>query len=259
MIRKKEIPLKIELFSDGEDSQFTIRSKREILSILKGIARESTRAALYYGEGDDFILTTMLQLDEQGMWLEVDPIATNNQRILHSDKIIFISSYHQVKVQFVAHRIEHALLDNGAAFYIPLPESLLRIQRREYFRLTTPASNPLRCIIPIFQSVVMDEKNTPLARREATIMDISGGGIALVCETLETELLPGKIYENCRIHLPGIGTITATIKVKNSFEITLHNGQLSKRAGCEFIHLTGEADTLLQRYVVQLQSETIRL
>lgn len=256
MIGKKEIPLKIELFSDGEDSQFTIRSKREIQSILKGIARENTRAALYYDEGDNFILTTVLELDEHGMWLEVGPIATSNQRILHSDKIIFISSYHQAKVQFVAHRIEHAVLDNSAAFYIPLPDSLLRIQRREYFRLTTPVSNPLRCIIPISPPVAMDELNSPVSRREVTIMDISGGGIALVCETHETALLPGKIYESCRIQLPGIGTITATVKVKNSFEITLHNGLRSKRAGCEFTHLSGEAATLLQRYVVQLQSES---
>ena len=48
MIRKREVPLKIELFADGEDSQFIVSSKREIQSILNGIVRESTRAALYY-------------------------------------------------------------------------------------------------------------------------------------------------------------------------------------------------------------------
>jgi hypothetical protein len=148
MFRKKEVPLKIELFSDGEDSRFTIRSKREIQSILKGIAHEGTRAALYYDEDDDFILTTLLAANEQGLWMELGPIAAGNQRILHSERVIFISSYHQAKVQFVADSIENAVLNNLAAFYIPLPDSLLRIQRREYFRLTTPVSNPLKCIIP---------------------------------------------------------------------------------------------------------------
>jgi c-di-GMP-binding flagellar brake protein YcgR len=253
MIKNKEVPLKIELFSDGEDSQFSIRSRREILFILNGIAQDGARAALYYDEGNDFILTTALKVNEQGMWLDVGSMAASNQRILRSNKIIFISSHRQVKVQFVASCIENALLENRAVFYLSLPDSLLRIQRREYFRLTTPANNPLKCIIP----VPLVESGTPVAKREVTIMDISGGGIALVCEAHDTELQPGKIYANCRISLPNVGTITATVKVKNSFEITLRNGKISKRAGCEFTYLTGEAATLLQRYVTYLQSETL--
>jgi len=257
MFKKREVPLKIELFSDGEDSQFRIRSKREILSILKGVAQEGARAVLYYDEGNDFILTTTLKVDEQGMWLDIGSIAASNQRILHSNKIIFISSYHQVKVQFVANRIENVLLDNCAAFYLPLPDSLLRIQRREYFRLTTPASNPLRCIIPVSPPSAMAVPEASIPRREVTIMDISGGGVALVCEAHDTELRPGRIYEDCRISLPGVGTIIVTVKVQNSFEVTLRSGQISKRAGCEFTHLSGEAATLLQRYVAHLQSETL--
>ena len=255
MIRNKEVPLKIELFSDGEDSQFRVRSKREILSILNGIAHDGSRAVLYYDEGNDFILTTVLKVNEQGLWLDVGTIEMNNQHILRSNKIIFIGSRHQVKVQFVVNHIENALLENRVTFYLPLPDSLLRIQRREYFRLTTPASNPLKCIIPV--SPPITESDTFIAKREVTIVDISGGGIALVCEAYDTELHPGKIYTDCRISLPGIGTISATIKVKNSFEITLRNGQISKRAGCEFTNLNGASDTLLQRYVVHLQSETL--
>lgn len=257
MIKKKEIPLKIELFSGEDDQQFTIRSKREILSLLHGIAQEKTHAALYHDEGNDFILSTLLKANEHGIWLEMGSIAASNQRILHSDKIIFISSRHQVKVQFVANRIEHALLENRAAFYLPLPDSLLRIQRREYFRLTTPASNPLSCIIPASPSIAASEPDAHVARHEVTIMDISGGGLSLVCAAHDTELYSGKVYADCRISLPGIGVISATVKVKNSFEVTLRNGQVSKRAGCEFIHLGGEDATLLQRYVAHLQSETL--
>ncbi len=257
MIKSREVPLKIELFSDGEDNEFRVRTDREIRSILNGIAQDGARAALYYGEGNNFLLTTVLKVNEQGIWLDVGSIETDNQRVLRSNKIIFISSRHQVKIQFVANRIENVLLENRAAFFLHLPDSLLRIQRREYFRLTAPVSNPLKCIIPVFPPITLVEPDTHIARREVTIMDISGGGIALVCEAHDTELQPGAIYEDCRISLPDIGTISVTVKVKNSFEVTLRNGQISKRAGCEFVHLGGEASTLLQRYVVQLQSETL--
>jgi len=255
MIRKRDVPLKIELLSEGDDSRFTLRSRGETLSILQGIVRENSRAALYYGEGDDFILTTMLKVTELGIWLEVGPISSNNQRILLSKKIIFISSFHQVKIQFLANHIESAILDNYSAFLIPFPDKLLRIQRREYFRLTTPANKPLKCIIPLSQAIVTDQSGSSISKRELTIMDISGGGVALVCEVNDTALLPGNSYQDCKIQLPEIGVISATIKVQTSFEVTLRNGKRSKRAGCEFIHLSGEAASLLQRYVVKLQSE----
>lgn len=257
MIKNRKALLKIELFSGGEDSQFRIGSKREVQSILNGIAQDGMQAALYYDDGNDFILTTILKVNEQGVWLDVSSMAASNQRILRSNKIVFISSHNLVKVQFVASRIENALLENRAAFYLPLPDSLLRIQRREYFRLTTPASSPLRCIIPVAPPADLDEPATPMLKREVTIMDISGGGVALVCEAHDTELQPGEVYADCKIRLPGIGTISATIKVKNSFEVTLRNGRVSKRAGCEFTRLSGEAATLLQRYVAHLQSETL--
>jgi len=263
MARQKEVSLEIELFSSGEDREFRIRSKREIQSILHGIAQEGMRTALYYDDGNDFILTTALEVSEQGMWLDVGSMAVSNQRILQSDEIVFISSHRQVKVQFVAKRIEKALWENRAAFYLPLPDSLLRIQRREYFRLPAPAGAPLRCIIPVPPPVDPDDKDKPgkpdkpMLRREATIMDLSGGGMALVCETEDAELQPGKIYEDCLIRLPGVGTISATVKVKNTFEVTLRNGLISKRAGCEFVRLNGEAAALLQRYVAHLQSEAL--
>jgi len=275
MTRKKEVSLEIELFSSGEDREFRIRSKREIQSILHAIAQENMRTALYYDDGKDFILTTALEVSEQGMWLDVGSIAASNQRILHSDEIIVISSHRQVKVQFVANRIENALFEDRPAFYLPLPDSLLRIQRREYFRLPAPAGAPLRCIIPVPPPADPDDTDDPeklekpeklkkpdkpdtlMLKREATIMDLSGGGMALVCETEDAELQPGKIYEDCKIPLPGIGTISATVKVKNTFEVTLRNGLVSKRAGCEFVRLDGEANALLQRYVAYLQSEAL--
>lgn len=257
MNHKKEVPLKIELFSDGDDSQFRIHSKREIQSILHGIAQEGARAVLYYGESNDFILTTLLGVNEQGLWVDTGSLADDNKRILHSKKIIFISSHHQVKVQFVAHHIENALFNNGAAFHLPLPDSMLRIQRRDYFRLTTPVNNPLRCIIPVTPPAHPVQPGTLISKREVTIMDISVGGVALVCEEYDTELQPGKIYPDCKISLPDIGTVTATVKVKSAFEITLRNGLVNKRVGCEFIYLNGDAAALLQRYVTHLQSKAI--
>ena len=250
MAKEKEIPLKIELLSDGEDSEFRIHSNKEIQSILRGIARTRSLAALYYDDENDFIMTSLLGVDEHNVWLDVSPRETDNLRILASHKIIFVSSYLQVKVQFVAHSIESTCFKNKKAFCLPMPNSLLHLQRRDYFRLLVPVKKPLTCVIPT-------KPGTPVLKSCPTIMDIGGGGVALVCEEHDTEFQPGKVYSVCNIQLPNVGLLTATILVKNIFIITMHNGEVKKRAGCEFIHLNGTMAILLQRYLTHLQSERL--
>lgn len=250
MVKEREIPLKIELLSDGESSEFRIHSKKEIQSILRGIARTGALAALYYDDENDFILTTLLGVDEHNIWLDVSPRETDNQRILPSNKIIFVSSHLQVKVQFIAHNIDNVLFQNKKVFCLPMPNSLLHLQRREYFRLLVPVKKPLTCIIPA-------KPSAPVLNNSPTIMDISVGGVALECQEHDTEFRPGKIYSACNINLPNIGMLTATILVKNIFIITMRNGEVKKRAGCEFIHLNGTMAILLQRYIAHLQSESL--
>lgn len=246
MSRRKDVPLKIELFSGGEDRRFLVHSRKEIQFLLNAIAQKGTRVALYYDEGNDFILTTALSVDERGIWLEPGPSAKENLRLVQSKKIIFISSHHQVKIQFVSHQAESVHYREAAAIYLPLPDTLMRIQRRDYYRLVTPAVHPLKCVIP-------SSPESAAHKREMTIMDISGGGLALVCETEDIELLPGKVYHDCRIPLPDNTTIVATIEVRNAFSITTPQGIVQKRTGCQFVNLDGKMAIQLQRYITQQQ------
>jgi hypothetical protein len=44
--------------------------------------------------------------------------------------------------------------------------------------------------------------------------------------------------------------------VKNTFEVTLREGIVKRRAGCEFIQMDGKMAILLQRYITHLQSSS---
>ena len=255
MRNNREAPLTKENLSGAENSKFLIYSPTEIQFILQSIIKEGARAVLYYGGGDDFILTTLLGVDARGAWLDVGTNAADNQSLIQSDNLIFIGSHLQVKVQFEVLYLETMQYENRPAFFLPLPDVMLRLQRREYFRLPIPASRPLKCFIPVTPPTI--EQNISIPKREVTIMNISVGGMALVCEEQDTELLPGETYSNCQISLPGTGILTATIRVKNSFEVTLRNGIIRKRAGCEFIHMGREMTLMLQRYIARLQSEAL--
>lgn len=242
----KDIPLKIEIFSSDEDDKHRITSAKEIEFVLHYIADKRARVALYYGDANDFILTTLLDVDNNGMWLEQSPNDPDNRRIAGSSKLVFVSSHLQVKVQFTAHQASAVVHQGYPAFYLPLPDSLYRLQRREYYRLMAPVNEPLRCVIAM--------KKPPAKRPlEFTIMDISCGGVGLTCAEVDTELVPGESYPDCRIDLPEVGTISGTIEVKTLALLTSASGHIHKRAGCKFKNLDGQSTILLQRYVMNMQ------
>lgn len=247
----KDIPLKIEILTSEKDDQYRITSAREIEFVLQNIARDGSRIALYYSDAEDFILTKLLAADASGLWLEKRPSARENKHVAESRKLIFVSSHHQVKVQFSADHIAVTTYHEQPAFFIKLPKSIYRLQRREYFRLSTPVSDPLLCVIPGAETIAHNP-------HEITIMDISGGGVGLTCTEQDTVLVPGQSYENCKIDLLDEGEFIGTIEVKNMVVLSTPTGKTVRRAGCEFKNLDGASTILLQRYVTNMQRARIK-
>lgn len=247
-MRTKEVPLKIEMLSGKEESDYLISNPREIVSILQTIAQRKSRIALYYNEGSSMVLTMVLAADNDGVWVDASADPIDNRHIERSQRIVFVSTHNQAKVQFVAGDAVLGEYDGSPAFSLSLPRKLLRLQRRDYYRLVTPVTNPLKCII----RPVPDQLHS---EHEITVMDISIGGVALVCEASGVELQPGMIYDHCRIELPEVGTIETSIEVKNNFEITARNGKVMRRAGCTFLKPDSVTTMLLQRYVARMQQQ----
>ena len=249
----QEIPLTIEKFYNDEEDKFLIYSKKEIQLILQAIAQKKSRAILYFDGGKQFIPTLLLDADPEGMWLDVGPSEEGNTQILSSNDITLVSMYHHAKVQLASAQIFLASYAGHPAFYMRLPEKMLRLQRREYFRLPISGDAPLKCIVPV-DPALSEKSSKP---DEVTIMDISVGGIALICKEHNIKLEAGQSYPDCRINLPGIGTLVVTIQVKNLFDVTAKNGVITKHAGCEFMQLNGQMSMLLQRYIAQMQRQLV--
>lgn len=248
MVKEKEIPLKIEVFSNNEDNDFLIHAKNEIQYILRSVHERKTRAALYYNEGNSFVLTMLLAVSDEGIWIDPPSNPQDNRNILNSNRIIFVSTHNQAKVQFVV-SVAHAVIYNGTdAIFISLPKKILRLQRRDYYRLAAWPQNPLKCVL----KSVPDQKQN---KHEVTIMDISIGGLALVCQENSLELTPGTTYTNCEIDLPEVGVLIATVQVKNAFEVTSRSGEKLRRAGCVFVNPNNNATSFLQRYVAYMQRQ----
>ena len=240
----KDIPLKFEILTNQEDDEYLITARREIEFFLQSLAKNGSLIALYPSGSDDFILTTLLKVGSTGLWVEQSNNPDKNKRLTEAKKLFFVSSLAQVKLQFISEKADVATHDGYPALFLPFPKSIHRLQRREYFRLSTPIENPLRCMIP-------DAKKETF--HEATIMDISGGGVGLASSEEDTLLTLGKVYPDCRISLPDIGELRFSIEVRNMVTIPTLNGKSIRRAGCAFKNLESSAMVLLQRYITAMQ------
>ncbi|MFZ2302516.1 MAG: flagellar brake protein [Gallionella sp.] len=237
--------MRYETLSRSEENEHGIISVKEIVSILKHIAENATQVALYYADGNYFILSTLLGVNEKGLWLEQSTNERDNKRILESDELILVSIHLDVKVQFSAKQARGVEYQGYAAFHLPLPKIIYRLQRRESFRLEIPSAKPLHCLVP-----VGEPGSVKLC--EVSLMDISVGGMKLTYAEGDVELVQGQSYENCQIKLPD-GTVNVTMIVRGMSSLPTKSGHNIKRVGCQFINLSNASDILLQRYVNSMQ------
>jgi c-di-GMP-binding flagellar brake protein YcgR len=229
--------------------KYLLHSKKEILFILRAMRDKGDLITVYFNQGTDFLLTTLLDVDEGGILLDPGSNADMNSRALASDKLVFIATHDKVKIQFSVRHLARTKFEGREAFRAAVPDEMLRLQRREFYRLTAPIAHPLRCFIPV---KLADGTRTTL---ETTVIDISGGGLAVMAPPEGVEFETDHLFENCRIELPEVGTVTTTLRVRNVFEFTLRSGSRIKRSGCQFVDLPGPMLTLIQRYIIRIERE----
>lgn len=244
-------PLRFELMQADDYSKYLLRSKKEIVFILRAMHDKGALITVYFNQGNDFLLTTLLSVSGDGGSMLLDPgsNAEMNRKALASDKLIFIATHDKVKIQFNVKHLAKAEYEGREAFRAAIPEELLRLQRREFYRLTAPIAHPIRCVIPVKMA---DGSKTTV---ETTVIDISGGGLGVMAPPEGLEFETDHLFENCRIELPDVGTVLATLRVRNVFEFTLRSGAKTKRAGCQFVDLPGQMLTLIQRYIIRVERE----
>lgn len=255
---KKDIPLTIETITEEDEQECLVTSARQIKSILRTIADAGTNSALYYTPNHNFIMTSVLDVDEDGLWIEQGSTATVNYLITESKKLTLVSSHAQVKVQFTVDVAASVSYDGYPALFLPLPSKLYRLQRREFFRLSLPPNEQLNCIINVAKAERRSEASPPVdlavSDLEIPAADISGGGIGLICRQGDVELQPGETYSGCQITLPGAGPIFVNFTVMNLVILsTTRSGKTIKRAGCEFTNLDSQTTAKLQRFITDMQ------
>jgi c-di-GMP-binding flagellar brake protein YcgR len=201
----------------------------------------------HYGESNEFLLTTVIDVaaNNKNLLLDLGREETVIANALACDRLVCVTQIDKVKVQFPLEHLERTVHEGFPALRAPLPSMLLRLQRREYYRLSAPAADTLNCQIPLGDN----------RRVTARVIDISGGGIAVIAPSDDTLLRPDMSFRNCQLILPEFGPITATVNVRSLFRITQRSGQNMLRAGCQFVDLSAPMAHAIQRYILRTEQD----
>ncbi|MEI8164654.1 MAG: flagellar brake protein [Betaproteobacteria bacterium] len=240
--------LAAELLSTDEYSQYMLNSKSEMFAVFHGMVEHVSQITLFFNEARDMVLTSMISYNDDGILLDLGASAELNRKALDASKIFCVTQLDKVKIQFILRGLQRVDTKGGPAFSAALPDSVLRLQRREYYRLATPVARPLKCAI----GVPVREGDRRVI--DAHIADISGGGLCVISIPLDIPLEPG-IELSCKIDLPEIGVVSGTVMVRSVFDSVMRSGAKSRRAGCEFVKLPGSMLTLIQRYIIKIERE----
>ena len=229
---------------------FEVESRREIIALLRSIGEKNQLIRMLIHGQSDVCVTTILDIDaERDMVILDRPVDTGqSRRMAAASGIAFETSLDKIRILFASDSLEEVMYGATPALRMAIPETLIRLQRREYYRMNTPVSNPVRVTIPVVTEQGTTSAPFPLA-------DISCGGIAIMDNKLVLGDTIGKNYPGCRIDLPEIGIVTATLQIRNSLDMTLLNNKLNRRLGCQFVDLPRGMLAHVQRYITRLERE----
>jgi c-di-GMP-binding flagellar brake protein YcgR len=237
------------ILSDDEYSKYLLHTKNEIFPVLKRLAEEVAQVTMFFNGGRDMVITSIVSFDNDFLILDFGPSGELNRKALAADRLFCISQLDKVKIQFLLRGVTQ--VDDGGrpAFQTRRPENMLRLQRREFFRMTLPITRPLN------MKATLKLASGANQSMDIQVCDISGGGLSIVNLDKAIPIESGLVLESCRLDLPEVGMVTCTLKVCSVQETVNRSGASFHRAGCEFVKLAGPMSTLIQRYIIKMERE----
>jgi c-di-GMP-binding flagellar brake protein YcgR len=234
----------------SEYARYLLHTPQEIVQVLRGVVKERELVTVYFDQGRRFFLSSLIRVEprENALYLDWGVDEETNRLALAATHLVCVTTQEKVKVQFALEGLERAELDGRPAFRAALPRTLLKLQRREYYRLVIPLRTPLVCFVPLEEETL-----------EAAVSDISVGGVGLGSLPANTGLALSGCYPGCRLELPGEGLLLATLEVRSLQDVALRAGGLTKRAGCRFVDLPAAQQAMIQRYINRVERERLAL
>ncbi len=241
--------IKFGLTDDEKSSKYLLRSRQQIVSAMHELCNKSTNINAYYHKGLRNLLTSIVAVipDKNLVTLETVNDQLKHREVLREGSLFCVGRVGNIPVKFQLNGIQEAVFHGDTVFVSPLPDGIYRPQRREFFRVTTPALKPVTC------SFTKQE----LGAQKLGVANISVGGVCLIDSAPDHQYLLGEILTDVVLKLAEFGTLETTLEIQNIANTSRRGNRKSVHIGCRFIGLSAGGSTLIQRYLHRLQLQQI--
>ncbi|WP_410498777.1 flagellar brake protein [Chitinibacter sp. S2-10] len=235
---------------DADIAQFLLKSPLEIAAVLRSMEQAETNIAVHFNHGRDMMVTRILNVDakEKKFIFDISGQQHINDGVSRADKLLFVGDLNGVKVQFTIRTPSRIQFQNGTAFIANLPADLVKLQRREYFRLTTPIATP-------YTATFLLENQQDSLSFDLHDISLGGVGVWLKDENQKALFELGVILPRVGLELGGAGRVIVDVEVRNLHTVSLKQGMVRIMLGLKFINLSRSSESLLQRLMVQLERD----
>lgn len=230
------------------ETRFHVTGRTAIQFMLLGFAREREAFTVQFKGGQQSFLSTLLAVDKDDGLLIFDCSGSSetNRQLLASERAVFVGRPGGIPVQFSSGPIREINYEGAKAFAVELPAYLVRLQRRENFRVETPRVKP----IVFFGRLPSGE----LLKLPAN--DISVSGIGLNADSEPTDLAVDMVLERCHFTLPGeTQELFVEATIRRIMPRETRSGNRYWQVGLQFNELSSANENRIQRYIDRLERE----
>lgn len=194
------------------------------------------------------LLTNIIKVDEPNQLVLVDCALQDalNDHLLKSHDLLFEAIDQNIKHYFTIPNIKLIQFQRRRALSFSIPKNIVRLQRREYYRVATPIANPILCELPILKDGIETIISLPL-------LNISCGGLSLIDDKQKLGTEIERTYKDCRIVFDSNIEFTVTLRVKGIHEQQLMNKKVIYRIRCQFVDLSQATLNVIQRLIIKLE------
>lgn len=223
-----------------ELERYWLYSKFEIDALISRLCDDRVPMTVYWGTDGEFAVTQIMKVDgaRNEMHFDLPNQPQLQTQLLEAAELVCVSFVENIKMQFTVGAPRRSSSGGYPTFLAALPERVLRLQRREYYRVRIPETLAASCLVPFAGDGAQYES--------LRVLDLSVGGLAVVAYPRHFDVSLANVIDRCYLDLPGVGTVTVGMRIAHVE--TSADGQ-TRRCGCEFVDLSTQARMMLQRYV----------
>lgn len=225
--------------------QYLLSSKAAIIQKLRQLSKSKSNITAHFGGGKYSLLTQVVDVlpDKDLVVLDYGSNEATNKKLLQSDRIVFKTQHEGVTAQFSTNSLQKARLHGKPAFACIIPDALLWVQRREFYRVRIPLRDKVFC-----ELVHNEETLVPYP-----VLDISIAGLAIRVDDTEYPIEASMVFNGSRLILPENESGLVNIEIMNQLPLKQDDPEGSQRFGCIFHNISTDVSAKIQRYIYDIE------